>query len=383
MKHDIIKDIFKKFKFFKPLPEDVQALIEAYRNRTLKKILKANNCYSWSRYNSIRLYYFFRSKGWNFSPSISFVIVRFSSLSAISACLAVVFYVGFLYMPWEKTIVNYGIVSAYSGKARLFDASGKSRKVRVLEIVSATDYIQTEALSFVSIQIKNIGVVGVMPNTKVQFSNLLNAQKNIKKRKTAVKLFFGKILSKIMKLKRDSYEVKTPTCVVAVRGTRFSVSYNKNNSVIALKEGKVDITRFTDKKQFDLPEKKTIIIKSEAAKVRNISDLESKELQILNLVPYKRGLKNFDSIKLKTYSEQKNKLLKTYLKSLVKSGTQKLTWADIRRACGGKLHYLKMFSGGRDKPGCLMPSTGEVYKLRTPAGIQSVPKEKVENVFRR
>ncbi len=86
------------------------------------------------------------------------------------------------------------------------------------------DMIRTGANSTAVLELENAGIVDIKPNSELELSELTTDKKD-NSRRTVLDLSIGEILIKAKKLTADKsrFEVKTPTSVVGVRGTAFSV----------------------------------------------------------------------------------------------------------------------------------------------------------------
>lgn len=86
------------------------------------------------------------------------------------------------------------------------------------------DMIRTQANSTATLEVENAGIVEIKPNSELELSELTSNKKDDSYR-TILDLSLGEIFIKAKKLTADKsrFEVKTPTSVVGVRGTAFSV----------------------------------------------------------------------------------------------------------------------------------------------------------------
>lgn len=86
----------------------------------------------------------------------------------------------------------------------------------------------------------NKAIIKIKANSKIKLLSLTDNKK--KKSGTKLKLFFGNVLSKITKLKRNqSFKIETPTAVAGVRGTEFSVLYKKGETTVKVFDGAVKL----------------------------------------------------------------------------------------------------------------------------------------------
>lgn len=95
-------------------------------------------------------------------------------------------------------------------------------------VLSQGDFIRTKANSSVLLDLDGTGKtasVQLKPNSQLKLSELsMNAQDDTQT--TLLDLALGEILIKAQKLhsEKSKFEVKTPTSIVGVRGTTFSVT---------------------------------------------------------------------------------------------------------------------------------------------------------------
>ena len=113
------------------------------------------------------------------------------------------------------------------------------------------DSLETEAGSWSSLEFNDGQFVLIEENSKIEISKLADDLKN-----TEITVTEGKIwVSLTNKLSDDeSFEVKTPSCGMSVRGTVFSVSCDKEGSGrISVYEGTVSVE--ADEKSYEISEK--------------------------------------------------------------------------------------------------------------------------------
>lgn len=131
------------------------------------------------------------------------------------------------------------IVIMKSGEVKISINEKKWQDISLKDKISIDNIIKTGKNSHAVLSFKN-SLVKIKENSKIKLKSLSSSEK--KKSKTSFKLFFGNVLSKISKLKKDeSYEVETPTAVVGVRGTEFSVMAGKGETRVKVFEGAVKL----------------------------------------------------------------------------------------------------------------------------------------------
>jgi hypothetical protein len=98
----------------------------------------------------------------------------------------------------------------------------------------------------------------------------------------------GKLYTKVSRLEKDeSYVVKTPFLVAAVRGTAFMVSTSTTEDVVAVKEGKVAVTRTNGagtEGETILTEGQSAVFPGDQSKKIERHDLDKEESQRLGKV---------------------------------------------------------------------------------------------------
>jgi hypothetical protein len=120
--------------------------------------------------------------------------------------------------------------------------SGKDIPVQVKTPVLDGDTVSVGNHSFLMIQSDDGLVIRVEANTQAEIRMISN------ERKREVFLLKGRVLSMVGKLqKANGYQVMTPTTVAAVRGTQFLTEFNGKSSVIAVSDGRVNVTAVKNK----------------------------------------------------------------------------------------------------------------------------------------
>lgn len=102
------------------------------------------------------------------------------------------------------------------------------RKAAAGMILNQGDIVRTNRKSFALLNVDGMGetaTVEVKENSQLQMTELLE-NKNEKFQTTLLDLALGEVLIKARKLhsEKSRFEVKTPTSIVGVRGTTFSVA---------------------------------------------------------------------------------------------------------------------------------------------------------------
>jgi len=195
--------------------------------------------------------------------------------------------------------------------------------------------IETGSKSLMSIQIGTNALLKIESNSKILMETVLSSK--------SIELFLkkGKVLINVSKLlKGESFKVKTPVTVAAVRGTRFSVAYNKKNSraIVVVAKGKIAVVQ-QDKKEVIVKEKKVAIVDKKVV-TRDIGKVEDLELSKVSDNLIIENPKDFQSIKKK--EEILIKKEKTFQKEIDKRKGYSLK--DLR-AQYGRIDQVILYSG--------------------------------------
>jgi len=93
------------------------------------------------------------------------------------------------------------------------------------DALSEGDMVRTKENSWATVELENAGTVEVKQNSQLKLAEL-SADKTAGTQKTLLDLALGEVLIKAQKLnsEKSKFEVKTPTSIVGVRGTTFSVA---------------------------------------------------------------------------------------------------------------------------------------------------------------
>lgn len=116
-------------------------------------------------------------------------------------------------------------------------SDGKERTPQDGEFLTIGDSVRTGALSSADILLGNIGIVRVYENSLVHLKSLIDPVTG----DTKIDMDQGKLYSTLEKLKKGTFQVKTPTSVASIRGTSFRMSAMQNESRLDVLDGKVQI----------------------------------------------------------------------------------------------------------------------------------------------
>lgn len=129
----------------------------------------------------------------------------------------------------SEDIKRTAVITSFSGTVEVRVVKGNWSAASVGMKLNQGDFMRTKANSWAVVNLdaasSEIGTVEVKENSQMRFTELLeNAQENT--RGTLLDLALGNILIEAKKLhsEKSKFEVKTPTSLVGVRGTKFSVA---------------------------------------------------------------------------------------------------------------------------------------------------------------
>jgi hypothetical protein len=158
----------------------------------------------------------------------------------ICSGLCLMFIIGFGCV--KESEDDYSIIMFYIG-----DVKKNDKEIEIGDIIQQNDIIKTGIQSTCDIKIGG-SIVRVKEKSSMKLSELFRKD-NVEK--TSLDLEVGKILCKAKKLsKSESFLVKTPTAVAGVRGTKFTVETDiQNTSRIKVFNGNVTVIKRV--KQFE------------------------------------------------------------------------------------------------------------------------------------
>ena len=132
----------------------------------------------------------------------------------------------FAFAGYCAEVKRTGEVIDVEGNVSLENVSGGRTLAEIGAILNEGDLIETDDSSWVMVRLngEEAATVEIDENAQVVLSELV-ADTEKGTQKTMLDVAIGKILIKAQKLRTDKckFEVKTPTSIVGVRGTTFSV----------------------------------------------------------------------------------------------------------------------------------------------------------------
>jgi hypothetical protein len=157
-----------------------------------------------------------------------------------TSCLLVVA-AGSSLLSCKKETAPQAIATFVVGDVKLVRTGDADRQLRHRDVLKKADTIVTGANSFCAFQLGEEAVMKVSENSTMRLQDILETGNN------RVYLEQGRVFAAVKKMgKGTSYEVQTKTTVAAVRGTQFSVNYEKGASVVAVNEGAVKVQRVAE-----------------------------------------------------------------------------------------------------------------------------------------
>ncbi len=260
------------------------------------------------------------------------------------------------------------VVTFLTGNVTYGSGDKKGRAVKVSDRLTAGDVIVTGANSVATVQVGSEIILRLLASSSLTMKKLVPAVQKISLEK-------GTSLFKVEKLaKGREFSVSTKTALAAVRGTRYSVSYNpdKKATTVAVATGRVYIENISTKKGESLGEKKSAVI-TEKTDFRPISKVESLELEKLDAVPFVRG-----SLLEKTGKmNDRNKLIKKKDAEIDKKiNAASLPTLSELRAKYGRIDVVTTYQGKVYRG--VITSRGRFYRMVTPAGPVFIDSRKVK-----
>lgn len=128
----------------------------------------------------------------------------------------------------EEMTKRTATISQISGSVEVKTASGEVVPAKVGMVLNEGDMVETKSGSTALLDVDGTAQtasVEVKPNAKMKLSEMLENKKE-GVQMTLLDLSMGEILIKAKKLhsEKSKFEVKTPTSIVGVKGTTFSVT---------------------------------------------------------------------------------------------------------------------------------------------------------------
>lgn len=135
-----------------------------------------------------------------------------------------------------------GVIVSVEGEVYIISGVGEERSASKNDDLSSKDEIKTLINSRVRVLFKDGTMLNVGPDTRLKIEEYLFSEEK-DELIARLKLLFGKMRGTIVRHRKEvTFEIKSPVAVVAVRGTDFIVTCNKENGETSLfvLDGKVE-----------------------------------------------------------------------------------------------------------------------------------------------
>lgn len=271
--------------------------------------------------------------------------------------------------PGVFVVWSVGDVSVVRGGAQ-------PKQIALKESLVPGDRLQTGKDSFAVVQLDTKVVIRLQEESILDMTKI-NDQKN-----TEVFLGKGQVLSRVTKLgKGESYGVRMPTALAAVRGTEFSATFREGEKRVSVKSGTVDVTVKGAGEAAAPGEKKavsggTTLEFDGELKARPIDSKESLQIELVSIVPVLPDPGKADEIFLKNRNEELQKKQKAVEEKMNESAAPPTTiegiLAQYRRIDEIVLYNGKVIRG-------VILQRGAAYKVLTPGGTITVPNSQIRN----
>lgn len=261
-----------------------------------------------------------------------------------------------------------------TGNAEIRHNQGNAEPMNIKMLLKKGDIIKTGS-GFVLIQIGDNIMVRIQSNTTVEVAKLFDQAE------TRLSLSNGQLISAVKKLSKNSnFRIQTPTALASVRGTQYSISYYKSRSVLAVREGKVQIDTIENKKEKQniVSSGSTMVISK--GKGRNINVFESLEIEKISEMPYNSSaaLNNDDAYK--TISQKAKEKEQKIDKTIADNGGPIPRTSEEMLKKYGYLNKVILYSN-KYYVG-IVKSRGATVKIMTLDGIETVPFKNIRNIKR-
>lgn len=262
------------------------------------------------------------------------------------------------------------------GDVTLVRGGGQPKPVALKEPLMQGDRLQTGKDSFAVVQ------VGVKAVIRIQAESVLDMAAISDPKTTEISLGQGQVLSKVAKLgKGESYGVRMPTALAAVRGTEFSVTYRGSEKRVSVKSGTVDVrvksAEGAEAAQKSVSGGSTLLFDGEITE-RPIEINEVREIEFVAIVPVLPEPDKADLNSLKIRNEELQKKLKEVEDKIKVSASPQQPrniqeiLTQYRRVDEVVLYSGKVIKG-------VILKRGEQFEILTPGGTVKVPKSQVRN----
>ncbi len=188
----------------------------------------------------------------------------------------------------------------------------KSIPITVNTILTENDIIKTEKDAYLNLQLSNGVIVKIGANSQIKLNKII---KTNQEEEYKISLQNGEILSKVNKEKdkKIKLDIQSPTAIASVRGTELYIEANHSESLIAVNEGRVEVSNIdgSQKQIIEAGEKIIVTFREQKKDILGVYE-KSKFNMIQELEKTKK--QNLENVILqieknqKLLEEQKNKI---------------------------------------------------------------------------
>ncbi len=133
----------------------------------------------------------------------------------------------------------YGQIGVIRGVVEVLPAGSKDWKPAVEAMpVRQGDRIKTGERASCCLELDDGSVISIGAGTETAVDSL---EATSEKHDSVISMYLGKIIANIAKTKNTKMQLRTPTAVVAVRGTEFAADAAKDSTEVGVFSGQVDV----------------------------------------------------------------------------------------------------------------------------------------------
>jgi hypothetical protein len=368
---ETVRNLFRKYDLSAPIKESARNRILRSKRKTLADIFERNGITKKSSFSGLFSTTFFSFNTGGFMKKGLIAAGAF----AVIAVIGISFYVtrthssesskqtAVISNDSAEIVFTIGDVSVSRGAAS-FTKLSKGEKV------GRNDIIKTGEKASAVIDIKGIGSVRVLEKSEFRFTALSQNGSN------ELLISKGSVYSKITKLEKGTdYKVKTPTCVAAVRGTQFLVTYSETApSKVNVLSGKVAVTSSEMLEKEEIAENnQSVEVKGKTLDKRTLSKIEKLVLEKCSIYDdLDQNDKNYN----KKFEElqKKEKAIDEQINNLTAAG--QINPLDRLRKAGKPLTMLHLRDGSQIA-GSVVSANEKNLSLDTGDGIIKVPTAEI------
>ncbi len=221
-----------------------------------------------------------------------------------------------------KTVTQWAVATFIVGDVKLDRPGETLRQVKFKERLRKGDVITTGAGAMFAFQYGENSVIKVQENSVLKINAVFEEGRN------SCYLENGKVLSTVKKLdKGESMAISTRTSLAAVRGTDFSVAYDRGQSVVAVNEGAVKVRAVKEGENIEELEKELV---AEEEDEKEVAEEKKKKKEVREV---KAGNAVVVDVKVETrpITEQEKEEFKKNEKIDVIVNVEKKTEKDIQK----------------------------------------------------